>query len=213
MEGRALACLVALNKASLWPSWGREAQRDLCAAFSCAFDGGIFFSFLCLGLCLPLCVCNSSLSLLSFLSEPLPHSLTFGAFAPPPLGVCLLPYFTLMGAVPRLCLCPADLSLSLWDPDILSLGERVSVQSGGQFQCPKHSSLCGSQLPPQGSMRLCVGGVCACVQTRVHTWEEFHIHPGPAVTAERERPRPLFLLFLPILRRKLRQESHHFLQE
>lgn len=113
MEGRALACLAALNKASLWPSWGREAQKDLCAALSCTLDGGIFFSFLCLGVCPPLCVSNSSLSLLSFVSEPLPHSLTFGVFAPPPLGVCLLPYFTLMGAVPRLCLCPADVSLSL----------------------------------------------------------------------------------------------------
>ena len=33
---------------------------------------------------------------------------------------------------------------------------------------------------------MCGWRVRACVQTRVRVWEEFHTHPGPAVTAARE---------------------------
>lgn len=36
----------------------------------------------------------------------------------------------------------------------------------------------------------------ACVQTRVRVWEEPHTHPGPAVAAETDRQRPVFLLLL-----------------
>lgn len=165
-------------------------------AFSCASDGEAAFPS-CLGLSLLVSPSPPSCTVLSFL-EPPPRPLTtvvsalriphphFWGICPSNPGGQPLRCSTFMGAILWSRLCPIDpppLSGTL-TPSF----RKTSLCRARAISMPPALSTAVSSPPRVPCVRLWVR---ACVQTHVRMWEEPHIHPGPTVTAERERNKGL----------------------
>ena len=94
---------------------------------------------------------------------------------------------TFMGAILGRQLCPTDPPLSL-SGTLTPSFRKTSLCRARAISMPPALSTAVSSPPRVPCVRLWVR---ACVQTHVRMWEEPHIHPGPTVTAERERNKGL----------------------